>query len=125
LTFTSAPQRALATELRNRGGIFRENVRDLPRTPDIVFDKEKLIVFFHGCFWHGHDCREWNLDAVWLSRVAGTRLKDKKANRELRAQGYEVIVVWECEFSKKNERAIQRILDRLQLRSFILPPPPL
>ena len=29
-------------------------VKELIGTPDFVFDKERLILFGDGCFWHGY-----------------------------------------------------------------------
>lgn len=38
---------------------YRINYTKLPGKPDIVFTKKKVVIFIHGCFWHGHDigCR--------------------------------------------------------------------
>ena len=33
---------------------YRKNVKSLPGTPDIVLRKYGLVIFVHGCFWHGH-----------------------------------------------------------------------
>src|SRR5690349_9297260 len=36
---------------------FRLHDRRLPGKPDLVFPKLRKVVFVHGCFWHGHECR--------------------------------------------------------------------
>lgn len=36
---------------------YRKNDKRYPGKPDIVLPKYKTIVFIHGCFWHGHDCK--------------------------------------------------------------------
>lgn len=33
---------------------YRKNVKRLSRTPDIVLQKYKAVIFVNGCFWHGH-----------------------------------------------------------------------
>ncbi|MCK6586018.1 MAG: hypothetical protein L6Q76_00380 [Polyangiaceae bacterium] len=56
-------QRDTLPELRLRHAVHRLGLRyrlgrrDLPGSPDIVFPRFKAVVFVHGCFWHGHDCR--------------------------------------------------------------------
>ena len=114
MTFTSAPQRALANELRNRAGIFRENVRDLPRTPDIVFDKEKLVVFFHGCFWHGHHCRPRPESFVWQDKIDDIREKDSNVANQLVSAGIRVLVLWECEVDQDMQGAIEYVRTRIK-----------
>lgn len=32
-----------------------QNVKGLPGTPDIVLRKYGIVIFIHGCFWHGHE----------------------------------------------------------------------
>jgi len=40
--------------LFSQGYHYRLNDRKLPGKPDIVLPKHKVIVFVHGCFWHGY-----------------------------------------------------------------------
>lgn len=35
---------------------YKVNYKLLPGKPDIVFTKKKIVIFIHGCYWHGHDC---------------------------------------------------------------------
>ena len=47
------PERLLRAALFQSGVRgYRKNVRKLPGTPDVVFGKQKLAVFVHGCYWH-------------------------------------------------------------------------
>ena len=52
------PEVTLRKALHRMG--FRYVIADkrLPGTPDLVFPKYKAVVFVHGCFWHGHECRQ-------------------------------------------------------------------
>ena len=43
--------------LHNAGYRYRLHRADLPGKPDLVFPSRRKIIFIHGCFWHGHDCR--------------------------------------------------------------------
>lgn len=37
------------------------HVKDLPGKPDIVLPKYKIVIFVHGCFWHGHETCNKNI----------------------------------------------------------------
>ena len=36
---------------------FRLHRKDLPGSPDLAFPARRAVIFVHGCFWHGHDCK--------------------------------------------------------------------
>src|SRR5438105_3614231 len=54
----TAPEVLVRKLLHRMGFRFRLHRKDLPGTPDVVLAKLKTVVFIHGCFWHGHDCRK-------------------------------------------------------------------
>jgi DNA mismatch endonuclease (patch repair protein) len=66
------------------------------------------VIFFHGCFWHGHEPlrhfrlptsrREW-----WSAKIEGNRGRDLRVQNELLALGWHVITIWEC--SRKTQAA--------------------
>ena len=56
--------------LYSQGYRDRENVKELPGTPDIVLRKYAVVVFVHGCFWHGH-IPESNTD-FWRKKTEKT-----------------------------------------------------
>lgn len=71
----------------------------LPGTPDIVLVRERVAVFVHGCFWHGHRCiRRLPRTNVpfWEGKIAGNRSRDRRAAGKLRAMGWQVVTLWEC-----------------------------
>lgn len=39
---------------RSCGYKFQLHVSDLPGKPDLVFPRQKKVIFVHGCFWHRH-----------------------------------------------------------------------
>ncbi len=80
---------------------YRKNVRRLPGAPDIVLPRFAYVIQVRGCFWHAHDCRRAhrpnsNAD-YWNPKLARNVERDVKADRALRAAGWRVRVVWECE----------------------------
>lgn len=80
---------------------YRLHRRDLPGSPDLVFPSRRKVVFVHGCFWHGHDCRANRLPKTrpdyWASRFAKNKERDARKLRELEAAGWSVLTLWECE----------------------------
>lgn len=54
----TAPELAVRRALHRLGFRYRLHARSLPGSPDLVFPKLGKIVFVHGCFWHGHDCKQ-------------------------------------------------------------------
>jgi DNA mismatch endonuclease (patch repair protein) len=50
----------------------------------------------------------------WAEKIAGNRARDAKKRRHLRALGWKVVVVWECELKKPAKLAdkLSKSLDR-------------
>ena len=81
---------------------FRLHRRDLPGSPDLVFPKHRKVVFVHGCFWHGHDCKRGARQpkdnaSYWRAKIERNRARDAASLQTLRADGWSALVVWECE----------------------------
>lgn len=98
---------------------YRLHCKDLPGKPDIVFRRRQKIVFVHGCFWHQHpksSCRDSrptkSNTGYWREKLARNIERDKRVVRQLRKDGWRVLVVWECEL-KHTERLAQRLKDFL------------
>ncbi|MFR8873697.1 MAG: very short patch repair endonuclease [Oscillospiraceae bacterium] len=114
----TAPEVKLRSLLHKNGFRFRLNRKDLPGKPDIVLPKYKAVIFVHGCFWHGHSCNrghrpQTNVD-FWNRKIESNIARDKKDIDLLHAQGWRVLVVWQCEIKKKNEdQLLSRIKDFL------------
>jgi DNA mismatch endonuclease, patch repair protein len=70
-------------------------------SPDIVIPSFRAVVFVHGCFWHGHDCRRGSRvprtrRVYWVRKIARNRKRDRANARRLRADGWHVYHLWEC-----------------------------
>lgn len=76
--------------------------KDLPGKPDIVLSKYKVVVFVHGCFWHGHkSCKLGRIPKsnveFWNNKIEGNARRDLENKAKLMTLGWKVIVIWECE----------------------------
>jgi DNA mismatch endonuclease (patch repair protein) len=97
---------------------FRKNVKNLLGKPDIVLSKYKTVIFIHGCFWHGHTCKRGALPSTnvefWKAKIGGNLERDKRDVSELGKQGWNVIVIWQCEIKNielQNERLSKLLLE--------------
>lgn len=95
------PEQILRSELQKAGLRFRKHVRPLPGVrceADIVFARAKLCIFVDGCFWHGCPthfvCPKTN-SAWWDEKIRDNRIRDRLRNKQLRANGWTVLRVWE------------------------------
>lgn len=88
---------------------------DLPGTPDLVNREDSWAIFVNGCFWHAHNgCPRWkvpkNNRAFWIKKFSDNRRRDKKKIEDLKALGYSVLILWECEL--ENEERLKERLRR-------------
>lgn len=98
----TGPERRVADVLRSLRFRPVSHPADVPGKPDFVFRSRCAVVFVHGCFWHRHSCRNGQRSPksrrdFWLPKLEGNRLRDARTRRRLRAEGWRVLVVWECQ----------------------------
>src|SRR5437762_1945286 len=84
----TAPELAVRRFLHAAGLRYRLHVAGLPGTPDIVFPKFSTVVFVHGCFWHGHNCKHGRVKArvneeFWSAKIEANRKRDARKVRSL------------------------------------------
>lgn len=110
----TAPELAVRRMLHGMGYRYRLHRRDLPGCPDLVFSSRRKAVFVHGCFWHRHPdpaCKLARLPKsrldFWLPKLEGNRARDLRNQDALRAQGWGVFVVWECQLRNPETLKIQ------------------
>ncbi len=93
-----------------QGFRFRKNDKALPGCPDIVLPKYKTVIFVNGCFWHKHECARFvwpasNTD-YWYAKIMKNVERDAENYQRLEADGWQVIVVWECQLKKEHFDAV-------------------
>lgn len=87
--------------------------------PDIIFKNKKIAVFVNGCFWHKHkNCKlsyaPKTNTVFWTNKLSGNVKRDTKVDETLNNQGWTVIRVWECDIETDFNKAVKKILKRLQ-----------
>ena len=112
----TAPELAVRRIAHRMGLRFRLHRKDLPGRPDLVFPRHRLVVFVHGCFWHRHEgCRYASTPksriAFWTEKFAANVARDARQEAALRALGWRVLVIWECE--SRHKAAVERRLATL------------
>jgi DNA mismatch endonuclease (patch repair protein) len=99
------PEELVLKYLFSRRLRYRRNDKRYPGKPDAVLPKYKTVIFVNGCFWHSHEgCSDFvmpksRLD-YWQPKLERTKERDQKHILALQAEGWRVIVVWECELKK-------------------------
>jgi DNA mismatch endonuclease, patch repair protein len=97
----TAPEMAVRRLLHGLGFRYRLHDRQLPGTPDIVFKRRRKVIFVHGCYWHGHNCKVGgpakSRTEYWGPKIARNRQRDENAVSALSQHGWESMVVWECQ----------------------------
>lgn len=105
--------------LHKRGLRYRLGDRSLPGSPDLVFPARKAVVFVHGCFWHAHDCRlgrrpTSNIE-FWEQKALANKARDTRKEVALKAMGWRVFVVWQCQLVAKNcEAALNELAKKIR-----------
>ena len=102
----TAPEMTVRRLVHSMGYRYRLHRKDLPGKPDLVFQSRRKVIFVHGCFWHGHECKrgarvpKTNRE-YWETKIARNRERDKQHNAELRCKGWRILVVWECQIQEQ------------------------
>jgi DNA mismatch endonuclease (patch repair protein) len=108
---------------------YRLNVKSVPGKPDIVMRKYHTAIFVNGCFWHGHfvELRGESLELrdvskcckipqtnreFWVNKIRRNQERDQRNYQLLYDNGWQVIVVWECQLTPKR---IEQTMNEVEL----------
>ena len=125
------PELKVRRWLWNHGYRYRLNVKSVPGKPDIVMRPYRTAIFVNGCFWHGHNVvvPEVNSEKIivdsvcckipttnrefWVAKIRRNRERDQKNYHVLQENGWQVIVVWECQLTPKRLEHTMREVELL------------
>ena len=133
------PELKVRRWLWHHGYRYRLNVKSVPGKPDIVMRPYRTAIFVNGCFWHGHDVEieksklksekaaDYGAAQIevknsacckipqsnrefWLAKIRRNQERDRQNYRVLQKNGWQVIVIWECQLtSSKIEHTMHEV----------------
>jgi len=104
----------LGKEIWKRGFRYRRNDKTVFGKPDFTFKKYKIAVFCDSEFWHG---KEWetrkhehksNVD-FWYKKIERNIERDVEVNKQLKAEGWEVLRFWGKEIEKNLFLCVKKV----------------
>ena len=120
----SKPEELVRKYLFNRGLRYRKYDKRYPGKPDMIFPKYRTAVFINGCFWHCHEgypCFVMPKSRLeyWKPKLERNKQRDIENIVALKANGWRVIVVWECELKKKvQQERLERLYEEITEYSY-------
>lgn len=138
----TTPEKRVRQWLWQHGYRYRLCVKGVPGKPDIVMRKYRTAIFVNGCFWHGHGVAllpvgtgrapslQHNIDSkcckipktnreFWVMKIQRNQERDQKNYAILSENGWQVIVLWECQLKpKKLEQTMLHV--EVQLHDYYL-----
>jgi DNA mismatch endonuclease (patch repair protein) len=96
------PEVRLRSALHRRGHRFRKDhllrAGTVRVRPDVVFTRQRLVVFVDGCFWHGcpeHQHLPRSNRDYWVPKLAANVERDRRVDAALTEAGWAVLRLWE------------------------------
>lgn len=110
------PEVMLRKALFNKGFRYSLHSKLIKGEPDIYLKKYNAIIFFHGCFWHGHVCKAGALPKTrtkfWKDKIKSNKHRDFKVLENLQGQGYRVLIVWGCALKGKGKERFECVVKK-------------
>jgi DNA mismatch endonuclease (patch repair protein) len=99
-----------------RGLRYRLHHAGLPGKPDLVFARERVVVFCDGDFWHGRRWEERRAKLArgsnaryWVAKIERNRERDWEQTRALLQGGWTVLRLWEGEVLRDPDAAAEQV----------------
>ncbi len=89
---------------------YRLHSRRVLGTPDIVFPRQRIVVFCDSDFWHGKKSIPVTNRAYWEKKLLRNMQRDHYVNRELKKQGWRVLRFSESEILRNSNRCANKVL---------------
>lgn len=114
------PEMVVRRWLHSEGFRYSLHSRRLPGCPDLVLRRYHTVIFINGCFWHGHPgCDMFRMPRsnveFWQEKIRRNKERDAQEVAALEALGWNVIVVWECELSRRaRDLTLRNLVDAVR-----------
>ena len=115
----TSPELVVRSLVHGMGFRYRLHSPKFPGKPDLVFRRLKKIIEVRGCFWHQHGgCIDSHIPKTrlkyWIPKLKRNQDRDIENLQSLKALGFRVLTVWECEVKNENRLVIKlgRFLNR-------------
>ncbi|MHB0867739.1 MAG: very short patch repair endonuclease [Thermoleophilia bacterium] len=112
------PEMAVRRMAHSLGYRYRLHQNNMPGCPDMVFVRQRKVIFVHGCFWHSHPkCKHASIPKTrkrfWATKLKGNEERDSRNQKKLELDGWAQLVVWECEVKNQDilRKTIKSFLD--------------
>jgi DNA mismatch endonuclease (patch repair protein) len=113
----TVPELLVRRYLHRRGFRYRLHDGRLPGRPDLVLPRYSAVVEVRGCFWHRHNHCQYSYTPksnlkFWKRKFAENVRRDRRNEKALRADGWRVFTVWECEVARRPvlERLVRNLM---------------
>lgn len=111
------PELVVRRGLHRLGFRYGLHCRDVPGKPDLVFRSRRAVIFVHGCFWHGHDCKYFRLPGTrlefWRKKIEQNQARDLVVTQQLKASGWRQLVIWECAVRGQSDAEISKVIRQI------------
>jgi DNA mismatch endonuclease (patch repair protein) len=122
-------EQVLRQALWLKGLRYRISPPELAGRPDIVFIRQRVVVFCDGDFWHGRhlESRLARLSRghnapYWVEKIRTNAKRDQAITRRLRKEGWQVVRVWETDILHDSSRAVAKVAKALRAAGRTPPP---
>jgi DNA mismatch endonuclease (patch repair protein) len=93
---------------------YRKNPKNYFGKPDVVFKKNKTVIFIDSCFWHG--CKKhYRIPATrkeyWKNKIERNKQRDKEVSGFYKKAGWKIIRVWEHELKRGKMEIVYKIIN--------------
>jgi len=88
--------------------------------PDFKITKTKILIFCDSSFWHGRHKKDRNGDnfkknkEFWAKKISDTWKRDKKNNRILKKEGWQVLRFWDTDIKNNPNKVVRKIKKSLK-----------
>lgn len=95
---------------------YRLHDKKLIGRPDIVFRKDRVVVFVDGDWWHGrnYEANHSRYTQYWQEKIKKNILRDEQVNRQLELDGWKVFRVWQKDLEKEPVKYGKEIYDYIK-----------